>query len=74
VHEPAAHDGEVLLEVDAAGLAIGDWLAVRGMPYIARPAYGLIRPRHHIVGFEVAGRVVAAGRKSPPDGTWRSPS
>lgn len=61
VDPPVAGDGEVLVGVHAAGVAIGDWLIVNGLPHIARPGYGLVRPKHRIAGLEAAGRVVAVG-------------
>lgn len=62
VEEPTAADGEVLVRVGAAGISIGDWLVVSGMPYFARPGYGFMRPKQRIAGLEVAGRVEAVGR------------
>ena len=48
-------------EVHAAGVAIGDWLVMRGLPYPARMTYGLRKPKNRIPGFEVAGHVEAVG-------------
>lgn len=31
-------------------------------PYLARPGYGLLKPKHTVAGFEVAGHVEAVGR------------
>lgn len=61
VDTPVAGDGEVLVAVHAAGVAIGDWLIINGLPYIARPGYGLPRPKNRIAGLEAAGRVAAVG-------------
>lgn len=58
---PSPGDGEVLLRVSAAGISIGDWLVVSGMPYFARPGYGLTKPKQRVAGQEVAGRVEAVG-------------
>jgi len=41
VARPAVKDGEVLVRVHAASVHVGDWMLVTGVPYIARPAYGL---------------------------------
>ena len=38
IDKPAPKDDEVLLRVHAAGINIGDWHAMRGMPKIMRPA------------------------------------
>jgi NADPH:quinone reductase-like Zn-dependent oxidoreductase len=51
----------VLIEVEAAGVGIGDWLTVAGMPWIARPMFGIRTPKRSIPGHELAGRVVAVG-------------
>jgi NADPH:quinone reductase-like Zn-dependent oxidoreductase len=47
--------------VDAAGIAIGDYLTITGRPYIARPMFGIRTPKQGIAGFEMAGTVVAVG-------------
>jgi NADPH:quinone reductase-like Zn-dependent oxidoreductase len=62
IDPPAVKDGEALVRVHAAAVGKGDWLVVRGLPYVARLGYGLRRPRHRVAGLEVAGRVAAAGR------------
>lgn len=58
---PKPSEGEVLVAVEAAGISIGDRLMVEGLPLIARPSYGFMRPKHRVVGQELAGRVVATG-------------
>jgi NADPH:quinone reductase-like Zn-dependent oxidoreductase len=58
---PQAGDGEVLVRIRAAAVAKGDWLITRGLPYIARPSYGIRTPRHRIAGLEFAGVVEAIG-------------
>ena len=42
---PTIGPGEVLVRVRATAVAKGDWLITRGLPYIARPSYGIARPR-----------------------------
>lgn len=58
---PVPGDDEVLVAVEAVGMAIGDWLITQGLPRIARPMYGITKPKEKIAGLEVAGKVVAAG-------------
>ena len=58
---PHMGDDEVLVRVHAAGVNRGDGLAVEGIPYAARLAYGLTRPKHNIPGTDVAGTVEAIG-------------
>jgi len=65
VPSPAA--GQVLVKVEAAGIAIGDWLTMQGLPYIARPAYGFVSPKLPVLGNEIAGTVVAVGEDMPAD-------
>jgi NADPH:quinone reductase-like Zn-dependent oxidoreductase len=61
VDRPAAGDDEVLVRVAAAAIHPGDWMMVTGRPYLARPMFGLPRPRKRTPGFDVAGVVEAAG-------------
>ena len=61
IERPVVGDDEVVVRVHAAGVAIGDWLTVQGMPYIARPGYGLLKPRNRVAGFEMAGTVESIG-------------
>ena len=59
---PAAiGDGEVLLQVHAAGLDRGAWHLMTGRPYLLRLGFGIRRPRNPVRGREVAGTVIAAG-------------
>jgi len=57
--EPGA--GEVLVRVEAAGANAGDWHLCRGTPMPVRLMFGLARPKHPILGSDVAGVVEAAG-------------
>jgi NADPH:quinone reductase-like Zn-dependent oxidoreductase len=50
----------VLVKVQAVSLNRSDWEALRGKPLYAR-LMGPLRPRHHILGSDIAGRVEAAG-------------
>jgi len=58
---PAVNDDEVLVRVHSAGVHAGDWLMMRGLPYIARPAFGLFKPKNNVPGTDVAGKVGAVG-------------
>jgi NADPH:quinone reductase-like Zn-dependent oxidoreductase len=58
--EPAA--GEVLVRVHASSVNAWDWHFMRGEPYIARlSAAGVRRPKHPILGGDIAGVVEAVG-------------
>lgn len=61
VDTPTVGEGEVLVEVKATAVAKGDWLVSHGLPYIARPMYGIRRPKQRIAGLETAGIVVEVG-------------
>jgi len=62
IAKPVAKDGEVLVRVHAASVHVGDWMLVTGVPYIARPAYGLRKPKNRVPGTDVAGTVEAVGQ------------
>ena len=61
VDVPVTGAGEVLVRVRAAGLNIGDWHLLRGIPYVMRLVFGLRRPRKPIPGMDLAGEVEAIG-------------
>ncbi len=58
---PAIGDDQVLVRVKAAGVNPADWAIMSGLPYIARPVYGLRRPKNAVRGTDVAGTVEAVG-------------
>jgi NADPH:quinone reductase-like Zn-dependent oxidoreductase len=58
---PQIGEGDVLIRVRAAGVNIADWAIMSGLPYIARPVYGLAKPRHIVRGTDVAGIIEAVG-------------
>jgi NADPH:quinone reductase-like Zn-dependent oxidoreductase len=60
---PPPKDNEVLVKVHAVSLNASDWEVLRGKPLYSRTA-GPFRPRHHILGSDIAGRVEAAGRNT----------
>jgi NADPH:quinone reductase-like Zn-dependent oxidoreductase len=61
IDKPVINDDAVLVKVRAAAVGKGDWLTVRGLPYIARMRYGLPKPKHPVPGFDVAGHIEAVG-------------
>src|SRR5437667_7597965 len=62
VEKPAPSDHEVLVKVLAASAAAGDWHLLRAQPFLMRFTYGLLKPKHQILGAAFAGRVEAVGR------------
>ena len=61
---PVPGDGQVLVKVHAVSLNASDWEVLRGKPLYSRIG-GPFRPRHHVLGSDIAGRVAAAGRNAP---------
>ena len=61
VEKPTPKDDEVLIKVQAASVNPLDWHFLRGTPFFARLAMGLLRPKRKILGADLAGRVEAVG-------------
>jgi len=60
VEKPVPGRGEVLVKVHAVSLNRSDWETLRGKPLYSRIG-GPFRPRHHVLGSDIAGEVAAAG-------------
>jgi NADPH:quinone reductase-like Zn-dependent oxidoreductase len=60
VDTPVPRGDEVLVKVHAVSLNGSDWETLRGKPLYSRIG-GPFRPRHHILGSDIAGRVAATG-------------
>jgi NADPH:quinone reductase-like Zn-dependent oxidoreductase len=82
IDRPSPSDGEVLVQVRAAGADPGVWHLMTGVPYLMRViGFGFRRPKVPVRGLALAGVVAAAGpgvtRFQPGDevfGTCRSGS
>ena len=61
LEKPVPADDEVLVRVRVAALNLGDWYAVTGRPWVARPSTGLRRPKSETLGADFAGTVEAVG-------------
>jgi len=61
IPQPQAGDGQVIVRIRAAGVGPADWAVMSGLPYIARPVYGMRKPKHAVRGTDVAGTVEAVG-------------
>ncbi len=61
IDKPSPKNGEVLIKNHATGLNKADWFMLTGKPFIARVESGLTRPKHQILGSDVAGIVEAVG-------------
>jgi NADPH:quinone reductase-like Zn-dependent oxidoreductase len=62
VATPTPTDDDVLIQVQAVSVNRSDWEGLTGKPLYARIG-GLLKPGSQILGSDVAGRVVMAGRK-----------
>src|SRR5438445_11495211 len=63
VQKPVPQDDEVLVQVHATSVNAGDWHLLRAKPFLMRlMGYGLLKPKHTILGSDIAGRVEAVGR------------
>jgi NADPH:quinone reductase-like Zn-dependent oxidoreductase len=77
IHKPQPADDEVLVGVHAASVNPADWHLLRGEPYIARLQLGLGKPKHTVLGCDVAGHIEAVGKDvtmlQPADEVFGSP-
>ena len=63
VEKPTPKEDEVLVKVQAVSVNPYEWHHLRGTPYLMRlMGVGLLKPKHKILGNDVAGRVEAVGR------------
>ena len=63
VELPRPGRGEVLVQVGAAAVHIGDYFIMTGKPYVLRLVFGLGRPRQGILGRDLAGVVAVVGKE-----------
>jgi len=61
IDEPEVGEDDVLIRVHAAGCGPDVWHLMTGMPYMARLAIGLRKPKLPVLGWDVAGTVDAVG-------------
>ena len=63
VAKPTPKDHEVLVKVHAASINAAELHLLRGKPFLMRlMGFGLLKPKHTILGAAMAGRVEAVGR------------
>jgi NADPH:quinone reductase-like Zn-dependent oxidoreductase len=63
VAKPTPQDDEVLVHVHAASVNAAELHLLRGKPFLMRlMGFGLLKPKHTILGAAMAGRVEAVGR------------
>ncbi len=58
---PEPGDEEVMVKVEASSVNDYDWHLLTGKPFVNR-AGGLFKPRHQVLGSDIAGPVTAVGR------------
>src|SRR5918993_1543232 len=61
IDQPVPDAGEALVEVLAASVNAADWHVLRGKPLFSRATLGLLRPKHQILGVDIAGQIEAVG-------------
>ncbi|HEX6480533.1 MAG TPA: NAD(P)-dependent alcohol dehydrogenase [Ktedonobacteraceae bacterium] len=61
VEKPGPNDGEILVKIHAASANPLDWHLIRGAPFLARLAGGLLKPKDPRPGADLAGQVEAVG-------------
>ncbi len=64
VEKPTPKDDEVLVEVHAASINDWDWGLLQGTTFLGRfvAGGGLLKPKHKILGSDIAGRIEAVGK------------
>ncbi len=62
VEKPTPKENEVLVKVHAASINSWDWELLRGVPFVNRLMFGILKPKKiNILGCDIAGRVEAVG-------------
>ena len=61
VDKPTPKENEVLIKIYAASVNSWDWDQLNGKHFIVRLIGGLLKPKHKILGADIAGRVETVG-------------
>ncbi len=63
IEKPAPKEDEVLVKVQAVSLNAADWHLLTADPFLVRlMGEGFLKPKHQILGADVAGRIEVVGR------------
>ncbi|NEU30613.1 NAD(P)-dependent alcohol dehydrogenase [bacterium LRH843] len=62
IKKPLPTENQVLVKVHSASLNFGNLVLLKGKPFLARFAFGLMRPKYPIPGGDIAGKVEAVGK------------
>lgn len=63
VAKPTPKDNEALIRLHAVSINDWDWGMLRGKPFINRLLFGLLKPKHQILGSDIAGKAEVVGNK-----------
>ena len=63
VENPSPKDNEVLVKVHATSINSWDADILKGIPFVNRMDFGLIKPKNKIIGCDIAGQVEKVGRE-----------
>jgi NADPH:quinone reductase-like Zn-dependent oxidoreductase len=62
IKKPLPLENQVLVKVHTASLNYGNLVLLKGKPFLARFAFGLMRPKYSIPGGDIAGKIEALGK------------
>ena len=62
IEKPLPLENQVLVKVHTASLNFSNLVLLKGKPFLARFAFGLLRPKYSIPGGDIAGIVEAVGK------------
>jgi len=62
VKNPIPDDNQVLIKIYAASLNYGNLVLLKGKPFLARFAFGLLKPKYIIPGGDISGRIESVGK------------
>ena len=62
VEKPTPKNSEVLVKICAASVNFNDSAFVRGKPFLSRLWIGFLKPKHQVLGTDIAGQVEAVSR------------
>ena len=62
MEKPIPKDNQVLVKIHASSVNYGNLVLLKGVPYLSRLAFGLLKPKYTIPGGDIAGLVEAVGK------------
>lgn len=62
MEKPIPTDNQVLVKIHASSVNYGNLVLLKGEPFLARFAFGLLKPKYMIPGGDIAGQVEAVGK------------